>query len=98
MVFTTLQRRNMLRLTAKATQFGRRTFTSWLIESAGTVPLKRRKDYADGNADNTGAMEYLIQVCTSHSYYIHLTLSPFAYFLLDRHSNWEMLYAYFQKE
>lgn len=40
----------MLRLTAKATQFGHRTFTSWLIESAGTVPIKRRKDYADGSA------------------------------------------------
>ena len=66
MVLTTLQRRNMLRLTAKATQFGRRTFTSWLIESAGTVPLKRRKDYGDGNTDNTEAMEYLIQVCISN--------------------------------
>ena len=53
----------MLRLTAKATQFGHRTFTSWLIESAGTVPIKRRKDYVDGNADNTEAMEYLMQVC-----------------------------------
>ncbi|KAF4621074.1 hypothetical protein D9613_000385 [Agrocybe pediades] len=56
-------RRNMLRLTAKATQFGRRTFTSWLIESAGTVPIKRRKDYADGNADNTEIMEHLMQAC-----------------------------------
>jgi glycerol-3-phosphate O-acyltransferase/dihydroxyacetone phosphate acyltransferase len=54
----------MLRLTAKATQFGRRTFTSWLIESAGTVPIKRRKDYADGSeADNTDVMEKLMQVC-----------------------------------
>lgn len=52
----------MLRLTAKATQFGRRTFTSWLIESAGTVPIKRRKDYADSGADNTEAMEFLMQV------------------------------------
>ncbi|KAJ6625901.1 hypothetical protein B0H10DRAFT_1782405 [Mycena sp. CBHHK59/15] len=51
--------RNMLRLTAKATQFGHRTFTSWLIESAGTVPIKRRKDYADGSADNTDVMEKL---------------------------------------
>lgn len=54
----------MLRLTAKATQFGRRTFTSWLIESAGTVPIKRRKDYADSSeADNTDVMEKLMQVC-----------------------------------
>lgn len=52
----------MLRLTAKATQFGRRTFTSWLIESAGTVPIKRRKDYIDGNADNSDVMEKLMQV------------------------------------
>lgn len=54
-------RRNMLRLTAKATQFGRRTFTSWLIESAGTVPIKRRKDYIDGKADNSDVMEKLMQ-------------------------------------
>jgi len=52
----------MLRLTAKATQFGRRTFTSWLIESAGTVPIKRKKDYVAGNADNTESMEYLMKV------------------------------------
>jgi hypothetical protein len=52
----------MLRLTAKATQFGHRTFTSWLIESAGTVPIMRKKDYAEGNVDNTEAMECLMQV------------------------------------
>ena len=60
--FIMIQQRNMLRLTAKATQFGRRTFTSWLIESAGTVPIKRRKDYADGSADNSDVMEKLMQV------------------------------------
>ncbi|KAG6903067.1 hypothetical protein C0995_006254 [Termitomyces sp. Mi166 len=54
-------KRNMLRLTAKATQFGHRTFTSWLIESAGTVPIKRRKDSADGNVDNTEAMAKLVE-------------------------------------
>ncbi|KDR75246.1 hypothetical protein GALMADRAFT_122972 [Galerina marginata CBS 339.88] len=54
------RKRNLLRLTAKATQFGRRTFTSWLIESAGTVPIKRRKDYVDGTADNTDVMESLM--------------------------------------
>ncbi|KAJ7091143.1 hypothetical protein C8R44DRAFT_844288 [Mycena epipterygia] len=54
--------RNMLRLTAKATQFGHRTFTSWLIESAGTVPIKRRKDYAEGGPiDNTDVMEKLME-------------------------------------
>jgi glycerol-3-phosphate O-acyltransferase/dihydroxyacetone phosphate acyltransferase len=56
----------MLRLTAKATQFGHRTFTSWLIESAGTVPIKRRKDYVDSSTvDNTEVMEKLMEVCCS---------------------------------
>ncbi|KIJ68151.1 hypothetical protein HYDPIDRAFT_83038 [Hydnomerulius pinastri MD-312] len=53
--------RNMLRLTAKSTQFGHRTFTSWLIESAGTVPIKRRKDFTDGNADNADVMDKLME-------------------------------------
>ncbi|KAG6372285.1 hypothetical protein JVT61DRAFT_7725 [Boletus reticuloceps] len=53
--------RNMLRLTAKSTQFGRKTFTSWLIESAGTVPIKRRKDFPEGDTDNSEVMEKLIQ-------------------------------------
>ncbi|KAF9070113.1 hypothetical protein BDP27DRAFT_1392088 [Rhodocollybia butyracea] len=53
-------RRNMLRLTAKSTQFGRKTFTSWLIESAGTVPIHRRKDF-DGPVDNTEAMVSLVE-------------------------------------
>lgn len=53
----------MLRLTAKSTQFGRKTFTSWLIESAGTVPIKRRKDYTrEEDADNTEAMSKLLEV------------------------------------
>lgn len=52
----------MLRLTAKSTQFGHRTFTSWLIESAGTVPIKRRKDFGDGQVDNTQAMDKLMEV------------------------------------
>ena len=51
------KKRSLLRLTAKATQFGKRTFTSWLIESAGTVPIKRRSDYSeDVNVDNTEVM------------------------------------------
>ncbi|KAL4254288.1 Phospholipid/glycerol acyltransferase domain-containing protein [Abortiporus biennis] len=53
--------RNLLRLTAKSTQFGKKTFTSWLIESAGTVPLQRRKDYPDGRVDNSQVMKYLIE-------------------------------------
>ncbi|KAJ3561828.1 hypothetical protein NP233_g9957 [Leucocoprinus birnbaumii] len=56
------RRRNMLRLTAKSTQFGHKTFTSWLIESAGTVPIKRRKDYErKEDADNTEAMSKLME-------------------------------------
>jgi glycerol-3-phosphate O-acyltransferase / dihydroxyacetone phosphate acyltransferase len=51
----------MLRLTAKSTQFGQRTLTSWLIESAGTVPIKRRKDFTDENLDNAEAMTKLLE-------------------------------------
>ena len=53
----------MLRLTAKSTQFGHKTFTSWLIESAGTVPIKRQKDFPDGKVDNSDVMEKLMEVC-----------------------------------
>ena len=52
----------MLRLTAKSTQFGKRTFTSWLIESAGTLPIKRRKDFGDQDVDNSMIMAHLINV------------------------------------
>lgn len=54
----------MLRLTAKATQFGHKTFTSWLIESAGTVPIQRRKDNPDGTVDNSQVMLKLMEVST----------------------------------
>ena len=57
------KKRSLLRLTAKATQFGKRTFTSWLIESAGTVPIKRRSDYSeDAQVDNTEVMSHLMDV------------------------------------
>ena len=57
------KKRSLVRLTAKATQFGRRTFTSWLIESAGTVPIRRRNDYSeDTQVDNTEVMSHLIDV------------------------------------
>ncbi|KAG8705528.1 hypothetical protein FRC08_001630 [Ceratobasidium sp. 394] len=46
---------------AKDTQFGKPTFQSWLIESAGTLPIKRRKDHAEGEADNTVVMESLVK-------------------------------------
>jgi glycerol-3-phosphate O-acyltransferase/dihydroxyacetone phosphate acyltransferase len=52
----------MLHLTAKSTQFGKKTLTSWLIEAAGTVPIQRRKDFADGVANNDASMENLTQV------------------------------------
>jgi glycerol-3-phosphate O-acyltransferase/dihydroxyacetone phosphate acyltransferase len=52
----------MLHLTAKSTQFGKKTFTSWLIEAAGTVPMERRKDFADGVANNDAAMAKLTEV------------------------------------
>ena len=55
------KKRNLLRLTAKDTQFGRKTFQSWLIESAGTLPIKRRKDHAGGDADNTTVMGALVK-------------------------------------
>jgi hypothetical protein len=59
---TRIQRRNLLRLTAKSTQFGKKTFTSWLIESAGTLPLQRRKDTVDGQADNSNVIRHLLEV------------------------------------
>jgi hypothetical protein len=54
--------RDMLHLTAKSTQFGKKTFTSWLIEAAGTVPIERRKDFAGGMINNDAAMAKLTQV------------------------------------
>jgi len=55
--------RNFLRLTAKDTQFGKPTFSSWLIESAGTVPVQRRKEHPDAvELDNADAMETLKRV------------------------------------
>jgi len=52
----------MLHLTAKSTQFGKKTLTSWLIEAAGTVPVERRKDFAEGIANNDAAITKLTQV------------------------------------
>ena len=50
-------------MTAKATQFGKRTFSSWLIESSGALPIKRRMDYAyPGEIDNSDVMNKLYQV------------------------------------
>jgi glycerol-3-phosphate O-acyltransferase/dihydroxyacetone phosphate acyltransferase len=59
----------MLHLTAKSTQFGKKTLTSWLVEAAGTVPIQRRKDSVEGVANNDASMEKLKQVgdLISHS-------------------------------
>ncbi|GAA5938496.1 hypothetical protein JCM1841_006046 [Sporobolomyces salmonicolor] len=54
-------KRSLLRLTAKDTQFGRGTFSSWLIEKAGTLPIKRPKDHLGQKVDNSVVFEKLIQ-------------------------------------
>ena len=48
-------------MTAKDTQFGQKTFISWLIESVGTVPIKRRKEHGEAT-DNTLVMANLVKV------------------------------------
>ena len=50
-------------MTAKDTQFGRKTFTSWVVESIGAVPLKRRQDHQEGEIDNTVVLDGLVNVC-----------------------------------
>ena len=69
------QRRNLLRLTAKSTQFGKKTFTSWLIESAGTLPLQRRKDFPDGHVDNSEVMLKLLEVGLTDAYEFQRSIS-----------------------
>jgi hypothetical protein len=88
-----VQTRNMLRLTAKSTQFGHRTFTSWLIESAGTVPIKRRKDYNNNEVDNSQAMDRLMDVRCAHS----LHRGSESSIKSNRHSNLEMQFVYFRR-
>ncbi|KAG0142997.1 hypothetical protein CROQUDRAFT_661818 [Cronartium quercuum f. sp. fusiforme G11] len=54
--------RRMLRMTAKATHFRRGTFSSWLIEKAGSIPLQRAKDYGpQATVDNSLARKLLIK-------------------------------------
>ncbi len=84
-------RRNMLRLTAKATQFGRRTFTSWLIESAGTVPLQRKRDHPDGSVDNSQVMAKLVDVSLWFKWCQPVNSEGV------RHWHWVMLCACFPK-
>ncbi|GAA6025795.1 hypothetical protein JCM11491_003228 [Sporobolomyces phaffii] len=54
-------KRSLLRLTAKDTQFGRGTFSSFLIENAGTLPIKRPKDHLGQRVDNSIVFEELIK-------------------------------------
>ncbi|KIJ49354.1 hypothetical protein M422DRAFT_74499 [Sphaerobolus stellatus SS14] len=52
--------KDFLRMTAKSTQFGRKSFTSWLIENSGALPLQRKMDVAEGvHIDNSGVMDKL---------------------------------------
>ncbi|KZT41430.1 hypothetical protein SISSUDRAFT_278889 [Sistotremastrum suecicum HHB10207 ss-3] len=51
--------RHQLRLTAKDTLFGKRTFSSWLIEASGALPMKRAKDHGGKAVDNSHVMEKL---------------------------------------
>ncbi|KLO19420.1 hypothetical protein SCHPADRAFT_935224 [Schizopora paradoxa] len=63
MVVGSTPNRNMVRLTAKSTLFGRRTITTFIMESAGAVPIMRKKDYAEGaKIDNVNSMEVIKQV------------------------------------
>lgn len=55
------QKRSLLRLTAKDTQFGRGTFSSFLIENAGTLPIKRPKDHLGQKVDNSVVFHELIK-------------------------------------
>lgn len=51
------------RMTAKATQFGKRTFTSWLIESSGALPIHRRMDFPETvEPDNSDILNKLYNV------------------------------------
>jgi glycerol-3-phosphate O-acyltransferase/dihydroxyacetone phosphate acyltransferase len=68
----------LLRLTAKATQFGRRTFTSWLIESAGTVPIQRKKDAPGENPDNVQVMSHLMDVRLASHLFLLLLITIMA--------------------
>lgn len=53
-------------MTAKSTLFGLKTFSSWLIESVGAVPIQRAKDLQKGvngspkRVDNSAVFEQLM--------------------------------------
>ena len=68
-------------MTAKDTQFNKGTFSSWLIESVGTLPIKRKNDHAEGGADNSDVMARLIEVSLSTLRQISI--------IYPAHSRWE---------
>ena len=55
----------MVRLTAKDTLFGQPTFSSWLIEASGALPMKRSKDHGGEKVDNSQVMEVLMKANSS---------------------------------
>ncbi|KAI7828266.1 hypothetical protein BC939DRAFT_394477 [Gamsiella multidivaricata] len=52
--------RSMVRLTAKDTFWHKPGVFNYVIKSAGTIPIKRRKDYENQKVDNTETMGALI--------------------------------------
>ncbi|KAF9112783.1 hypothetical protein BGX27_002828 [Mortierella sp. AM989] len=54
------QSRSMVRLTAKDTFWHKPGVFNYVIKSAGTIPIKRRKDYDNQKVDNTESMGALI--------------------------------------
>jgi glycerol-3-phosphate O-acyltransferase / dihydroxyacetone phosphate acyltransferase len=64
-----VKRRNRLHFVAKSTLFGKKTFTSWIVEATGAVPIQRHKDLGDSMANNDASMAKLTEVwgLVSHS-------------------------------
>ncbi|KAF8975179.1 hypothetical protein BGZ46_009370, partial [Entomortierella lignicola] len=52
--------RSMVRLTAKDTFWHKPGVFNYIIKSAGTIPIKRRKDHDNQKVDNTESMNVLI--------------------------------------
>ncbi|KAF9344993.1 hypothetical protein BGX26_003669 [Mortierella sp. AD094] len=53
--------RSMIRMTAKDTFWHQPGVFNYVIKSAGTIPIKRRKDYDNRKVDNTESMGALIE-------------------------------------
>lgn len=52
-----------LHFVARSVHFGKKkTFTSWIVEAIGAVPIQRRKDFTEGMANNDASMAILTQV------------------------------------